>query len=80
VLENFRDYKKSVTDLVTPYGLRTLSPSDKKFVGIYWGDQCSRDRAYHNGTICHGSLVPMYPLLFVQALARIALELISVLS
>lgn len=51
VLENFRNYKKSVTDLVTPYGLRSLSPSDKRFVGIYWGDQCSRDRAYHNGTI-----------------------------
>ena len=36
---------------VTPYGLRTLSPSDSKFIGKYVGDRASRDRAYHNGTI-----------------------------
>ena len=36
---------------VTPYGLRTLSPSDPKFLGKCVGDRISRDRAYHNGTI-----------------------------
>jgi predicted glycogen debranching enzyme len=38
-------------ELVTPYGLRTLSPDDPKFIGKCVGDRASRDRAYHNGTI-----------------------------
>jgi glycogen debranching enzyme len=38
-------------DLVTPYGLRTLSLGDPKFVGKCMGDSRSRDMAYHNGTI-----------------------------
>ena len=38
-------------DLLTPYGLRTLSLDDPKFVGKCMGDRRSRDTAYHNGTI-----------------------------
>jgi len=38
-------------ELVTPYGLRTLSLDDPKFVGKCVGDRRSRDTAYHNGTI-----------------------------
>ncbi len=38
-------------ELVTPYGLKTLSVSDPKFVGKCSGDRRSRDMAYHNGTI-----------------------------
>ncbi len=38
-------------ELVTPYGLKTLSVSDPKFVGKCSGDSRSRDMAYHNGTI-----------------------------
>jgi predicted glycogen debranching enzyme len=38
-------------ELVTPYGLRTLSLGDPKFVGKCSGDSRSRDMAYHNGTI-----------------------------
>jgi len=38
-------------ELVTPYGLKTLSISDPKFVGKCVGDSRSRDMAYHNGTI-----------------------------
>jgi glycogen debranching enzyme len=38
-------------ELVTPYGLRTLSLGDPKFVGKCSGDSRSRDLAYHNGTI-----------------------------
>jgi len=38
-------------ELVTPYGLRTLSLDDPKFVGKYEGNRQSRDTAYHNGTI-----------------------------
>jgi predicted glycogen debranching enzyme len=38
-------------ELVTPYGLRTLSLDDPKFVGKCEGNRRSRDTAYHNGTI-----------------------------
>ena len=39
------------SELVTPYGLRSLALSDPKFVGKCFGDRLSRDTAYHNGTI-----------------------------
>jgi predicted glycogen debranching enzyme len=38
-------------ELVTPYGLRTLAPSDSRYSGMYVGDRRSRDHAYHNGTV-----------------------------
>jgi predicted glycogen debranching enzyme len=38
-------------ELLTPVGLRTLSPGDPKFCRRYCGIQFERDRAYHNGTI-----------------------------
>ena len=38
-------------ELLTPYGLRTLSPSDSRYRGRYQGDQWSRDSAYHQGTV-----------------------------
>jgi len=38
-------------ELVTPYGLRTLSPEHPDYVGCYGGDQATRDRAYHQGTV-----------------------------
>jgi predicted glycogen debranching enzyme len=37
-------------ELLTPRGLRTLSPNDPAYIGIYEGNQEERDRAYHNGT------------------------------
>lgn len=37
--------------LVTPRGLRTLSPSNPKYKGIYFGNQEERDNAYHQGTV-----------------------------
>jgi predicted glycogen debranching enzyme len=43
---------QAVTDrLLTPYGLRTLAPEDPQYVGRCAGDQLSRDRAYHQGTV-----------------------------
>ncbi|MBC8104916.1 MAG: glycogen debranching enzyme family protein [Cytophagales bacterium] len=36
--------------LLTPYGLRTLAPSDPAYRGRYQGDTWSRDGAYHQGT------------------------------
>jgi predicted glycogen debranching enzyme len=38
-------------ELLTPYGLRTLSKNDPKYVGVYEGDRRKRDIAYHNGTV-----------------------------
>ncbi len=51
-----REQMKSILDvvnriLVTPRGLRTLSPSEEGYKGIYCGDQDTRDRAYHQGTV-----------------------------
>lgn len=37
--------------LFTPLGLRTLSPSDYKYQGIYHGVQTERDNQYHQGTV-----------------------------
>lgn len=38
-------------DLLTPRGLRTLSPTNENYKGIYKGTQEQRDRAYHQGTV-----------------------------
>jgi predicted glycogen debranching enzyme len=37
--------------LLTPFGLRTLSPDDKRYQGQYTGPQSQRDGAYHQGTV-----------------------------
>ena len=38
-------------ELLTPMGLRTLSPADPNYHGRYRGPQKQRDEAYHNGTV-----------------------------
>ena len=38
-------------DLLTPFGLRSLSPSDPKFTPRYEGGIWERDTAYHQGTV-----------------------------
>ena len=48
--------KKSILDVVerellTPRGLRTLSPKNPAYKGIYEGKQEIRDEAYHQGTV-----------------------------
>ena len=53
-LEN--EIKKAVLtvverDLLTPRGLRTLSPKNENYKGIYKGTQEQRDLAYHQGTV-----------------------------
>jgi predicted glycogen debranching enzyme len=48
----WRPVLDAVTDhLLTPYGLRTLSPGDPHYVGWYAGDAIHRDGAYHQGTV-----------------------------
>ena len=37
--------------LLTPVGLRSLSPGDEKYIGAYGGDVLHRDAAYHQGTV-----------------------------
>ena len=38
-------------DLLTSRGLRTLSPQNENYKGIYEGNQEQRDKAYHQGTV-----------------------------
>jgi glycogen debranching enzyme len=38
-------------ELLTPRGLRTLSPNDPQYRGRYEGEPLSRDGAYHQGTV-----------------------------
>jgi len=42
---------KARTHLLTPVGLRTLSPNDPAYRGRYAGNVIARDLAYHNGTV-----------------------------
>jgi len=60
VLEKVRDH------LLTPYGLRSLSPMDSRYCGRLAGDQAQRDRAYHNGTVWAWLIGP-----YVEACLRI---------
>jgi len=51
-----KEQMKSILDianrvLVTPRGLRSLSPAEEGYRGIYCGDQKKRDTAYHQGTV-----------------------------
>ncbi|MFM7322302.1 MAG: amylo-alpha-1,6-glucosidase, partial [Armatimonadota bacterium] len=41
----------SERELLTPYGLRTLSPGDRHYQGVYAGGPEARDAAYHQGTV-----------------------------
>ncbi len=54
-------------DLLTPYGLRTLSPHDPRYQGRYEGDQFTRDAAYHQGTVWPWLLGP-----FITAYLRVS--------
>jgi len=38
-------------ELLTPYGLRSLSPKDPNYKGIHSGSQRQRDESYHQGTV-----------------------------
>lgn len=51
-----KDQMKNILDvadkeLVTTRGLRTLSPRNKMYKGVYEGSQENRDKAYHQGTV-----------------------------
>ncbi len=52
--------------LLTPHGLRSLSPDDDEYVGSYSGDAKKRDGAYHQGTVWAWWIGP-----FVEAHLRV---------
>ncbi len=52
--------------LLTPFGLRSLSPLDSRYRGWYGGDQFSRDSAYHQGTVWGWLIGP-----FVEAFLKV---------
>jgi 4-alpha-glucanotransferase len=39
------------SSLLTPFGLRSLAPTDPEYIGKYNGNSEKRDRAYHQGTV-----------------------------
>lgn len=53
VSEQIRKLILDVTEkeLLTPRGIRTLSPKSADYCGVYEGDQTQRDMAYHQGTV-----------------------------
>ncbi|WMW25470.1 amylo-alpha-1,6-glucosidase [Methanolobus sediminis] len=53
-------------ELLTPYGLRTLSPADSRYIGYYKGNTEERDAAYHTGTVWPWLLGP-----YITAYARV---------
>jgi predicted glycogen debranching enzyme len=52
--------------LLTPFGLRSLSPDDPRFVATYSGGPADRDRVYHQGTVWSWLLGP-----YLTALVRV---------
>ncbi|HEX8877914.1 MAG TPA: amylo-alpha-1,6-glucosidase [Phycisphaerales bacterium] len=52
--------------LLTPRGLRTLSPTEKGYVARFEGPLFERDRAYHNGTVWPWLLGP-----YAEAVLRV---------
>ncbi|MFN0084017.1 MAG: amylo-alpha-1,6-glucosidase [Blastocatellia bacterium] len=53
-------------ELLTPVGLRSLSPGDPQYIGRYLGGVCERDGAYHQGTVWPWLIGP-----FVSAWLRV---------
>jgi glycogen debranching enzyme len=43
--------EKVEAELLTPVGLRSLSPSDPRYVATYEGSPFDRDASYHQGTV-----------------------------
>lgn len=52
--------------LLTPFGLRTLAPSDPGYIGTYSGPLFERDAAYHNGTVWPWLIGP-----YIEAFLRV---------
>jgi predicted glycogen debranching enzyme len=74
-----RDRAKRIVDkveaeLLTPVGLRSLSPKDPKYVPIYSGSPFDRDSAYHQGTVWGwliGPFIDAYRKVYPNSEARV---------
>ncbi|NLJ05882.1 MAG: hypothetical protein GX435_09330 [Exilispira sp.] len=53
-----KGYELAKNELLTPYGLRTLSSKSPLFKKKYVGSQLARDMAYHQGTVWPWLLLP----------------------
>jgi predicted glycogen debranching enzyme len=69
---HWRSVVDAVTEkLLTPFGIRTLSPTDLHYRGLYQGDQFERDATYHQGTVWPWLLGP-YATAFLKAYGHTA--------
>ncbi|MGD9631498.1 MAG: amylo-alpha-1,6-glucosidase [Pyrinomonadaceae bacterium] len=62
-------------DLLTPVGLRSLSPRDPRYVPVYIGSPFQRDSAYHQGTVWAwliGGFIDAYRRVYPEREDRIA--------
>ena len=57
---------KVEAELLTPVGLRSLSPKDERYVPVYIGSPFERDSAYHQGTVWGWLIGP-----FIDAYRRV---------
>lgn len=70
--------KACTGELLTIRGIRTLSPKNPLYIGLYEGDPQQRDRAYHQGTVRPWLLMPYMDAMFKlygKAFVRKAKEL-----
>ena len=58
--------EKVEAELLTPFGLRSLSPADPAYIPHYTGSPLERDSAYHQGTVWAWLIGP-----FVDAYRRV---------
>ena len=71
--------EKVEAELLTPVGLRSLSPKDPKYVPVYIGSPFDRDSAYHQGTVWAwliGPFVDAYRKVYPESESRVR-EIIS---
>jgi glycogen debranching enzyme len=54
------------SELLTPYGLRSLSPRDSRYCPRYQGSPYERDSAYHQGTVWSWLIGP-----YIEAYLRV---------
>jgi len=66
---------RACAQLVTPLGLRSLSPTDPSYLGRHRGGPAERDRAYHQGTVW-----PWLTGAYVEACVRTGVGVEGVLS
>jgi predicted glycogen debranching enzyme len=68
--------RKTVEELLTEKGIRTLSPNDPDYKGHYGGNQAERDSAYHQGTVWPWLLAPFAEGM-LQVYGKTALQIIE---